>query len=85
MQNSTDPHDEPSVKLLLSALSWLTARRRLHPDAATRSAIAHHLRLLVMHPASDTFDIQAALYMAGRAGMDADGLLAGFAGAAKCH
>lgn len=38
-----------------------------------------------MHPASDTFDIQAALYMAGRAGMDADGLLAGFAGAAKCH
>ena len=80
MRNSKDGQDQPSVSLLLAALSWLTARRRRPPDRATQSAIAHHLHLLVLHPASDSFDIQAALYMAGRAGIDADGLVARFSG-----
>lgn len=79
MRNSKDEH-KPSVSLLLAALSWLTAKRRCPPDPATRSAIAHHLHLLVLHPASDSFDIQAALYMAGRAGIDANGLIASFSG-----
>ncbi|MGH8684039.1 MAG: hypothetical protein ACREUM_01670 [Nitrosospira sp.] len=82
MQHSKDRHDKPSVRLLLAALSWLTTRRRQPPDPATQSAIAHHLHMLVLHPASDSIDIQAGFYMAGRTGMDADGLLARFAGIA---
>jgi hypothetical protein len=80
MKNSRDEQDKPSVSLLLAALSWLTSRRGRPLDPAMRSAIAHHLYLLVMHPASDSFDIQAALYMAGRAGIDAGGLVARFSG-----
>jgi hypothetical protein len=34
--------------------------------------------MLVLHPASDNFDVQAAFYMASKAGMDAEGLLARF-------
>jgi hypothetical protein len=86
MRNPRDPYDQSSVRLLLAALSWLTTRRRQPLDSITRSAIARHLHMLVLHPASDSFDIQAALYMAGRAGMDAEGLLARFAGiAASLH
>ncbi|WP_151898900.1 hypothetical protein [Nitrosospira lacus] len=80
MKNSKDEQDKPSVSLLLAALSWLTSRRRRPLDPATRFAIAHHFHLLVLHPASDSFDIQAALYMAGRMGIDADGLVARFSG-----
>jgi hypothetical protein len=36
--------------------------------------------LLVLHPASDSIDIQAGLYMARRTGMDAAALLARYAG-----
>jgi hypothetical protein len=43
-------------------------------------AIAHHFHLLVLHPASDSIDIQAGIYMADRAGMDAAALLARFRG-----
>lgn len=82
MKNFKDQHDKPSVKLLLAALSWLTTRRRRPPDLATQSAITHHLHMLVLHPASDNIDIQAGFYMAGRTGMDADGLLARFGDAA---
>ena len=77
MKNFKDQNDKPSVRLLLAALSWLTNRPR-HSDAATQLAIAHHIHMLLLHPASDSFDVQAALYMAGKAGMDADGLLARF-------
>ncbi|KIO48219.1 hypothetical protein [Nitrosospira sp. NpAV] len=80
MKNFRNDQDKPSVSLLLAALSWLTSRRQRPPDPAMQSAIAHHLHLLVMHPASDSFDIQAAIYMAGRAGMDAGGLVARFSG-----
>ncbi|MDQ3186312.1 MAG: hypothetical protein M3Q16_07645 [Pseudomonadota bacterium] len=82
MQNFKDQHDKPSVKLLLAALSWLTTRRQRPLDLATQSAIAHHLHMLVLHPASDSIDIHAGFYMAGRTGMDADGLLARFGGIA---
>lgn len=81
MRNSRDQNDKPSVRLLLAALSWLTNRPR-HSDPATRLAIAHHIHMLLLHPASDSFDVQAAFYMAGKAGMDADGLLARFSAVA---
>jgi hypothetical protein len=77
MRNSRDQNDKPSVRLLLAALSWLT-NRPPHSDPATHKAIAHHIHMLVLHPASDSFDVQAAFYMAGKAGMDAEGLLARF-------
>jgi hypothetical protein len=49
-------------------------------------AIAHHFHLLVLHPASDSIDIQAGIYMADRAGMDAADLLARFPGiTARLH
>lgn len=77
MRNSRDQNDRPSVRLLLATLSWLVNRR--HPfDPATRLAIVQHIHMLVLHPASDNFDVQAAFYMASKAGMDADGLLARF-------
>ena len=86
MRNSKEQRDKPSVKLLLAALSWLTVKQRHPTDSATQLKISHHLHMLVLHPASDSFDIQAGLYMAGRAGMDADGLLARYVGvAAKLH
>jgi hypothetical protein len=86
MRNSNDQYDNPSVRLLLALLSWLTARRRRPLDPTTQSAIARHLHMLVLHPASDSFDIPAALYMAGRTGMDTEGLLARFGGiAASLH
>jgi hypothetical protein len=56
--------------------------RPRHSDAATQQAIAHHVHMLLLHPASDSFDVQAAFYMAGKAGMDADGLHARFSSVA---
>ena len=53
---------------------------RVNADPATRVAIAHHFHLLVLHPASDSIDIQAGIYMADRAGVDATSLLARFPG-----
>ncbi|WP_143058180.1 hypothetical protein [Nitrosovibrio sp. Nv6] len=85
MQNSRSKHDRPSVRLLLAVLSWLTTRRRRLPDSATQAAIAHHFHLLVLHPSSDSIDIQAGIHMASRAGMDAAGLLARYSGAARLH
>jgi hypothetical protein len=77
MRNSRDKDDKPSVRLLLATLAWLV--NRPHPsNPATRLAIAQHIHMLVLHPASDNFDVQAAFYMASKAGMDADGLLARF-------
>jgi len=86
-------NDGPPVRLLLAVLSWLTTRSepiagrpntpntvRANSDQATRLAIAHHFHLLVLHPASDSIDIQAGIYMADRAGMDAADLLARFPG-----
>ena len=81
MRNSRDQNDKPSVRLLLAALSWLTNRPR-HSDPTTHRAIAHHIHMLVLHPASDSFDVEAAFYMAGKAGMDAEGLLARFSAVA---
>lgn len=89
----------PPVRLLLAVLSWLTTRSGPIParpntpntgptkaDQATRLAIAHHFHLLVLHPASDSIDIQAGIYMADRAGMDAADLLARFPGiTARLH
>ena len=85
MQNRGTQYDRPQVKLLLAVLSWLTTRSRpnaVRPndDPATRKAIAHHFQLLVLHPASDSIDIEAGIYMADRAGVDATDLLARFAG-----
>lgn len=77
MRNCRDQNDRPSVRLLLATLSWLTHRSR-HPSAATQLAIAHHIHMLVLHPVSDNLDVQAAFYMASKAGMDAEGLLARF-------
>ncbi|MBA4142926.1 MAG: hypothetical protein H0X43_07950 [Nitrosospira sp.] len=86
MRNSKERDDKPSVKLLLAALAWLTTRRGRAPDPATQLAIAHHLHLLVLHPATDTIDVQAALYMASKTGMDATGLLARYGGiTARLH
>jgi len=83
-------NDGPPVRLLLAVLSWLTTRSgpmagrpnrgQAPADPATRLAIAHHFHLLVLHPASDSIDIQAGIYMADRAGMDAAALLARFRG-----
>jgi hypothetical protein len=56
--------------------------RPRHSDAATQQAIAHHVHMLLLHPASDSFDVQAAFYMAGKAGMHADGLRARFSSVA---
>ncbi|SCX60935.1 hypothetical protein [Nitrosospira sp. Nsp1] len=81
MRNSRDLNDKPSVRLLLAALSWLTNKPR-PGDPAMQLAIAHHIHMLVLHPASDSFDVQAAFYMAGKAGMDAEGLLARFSAVA---
>jgi hypothetical protein len=81
MRNLKSQYEKPSVRLLLAVLSWLTIRCHRLPDAATQSAIAHHFHLLVLHPASDSIDIQAAIHMAHRTGMDAAGLLARYAGA----
>lgn len=69
---------EPSVSLLLSVLSWLTSRQP--HDAAVRAAIAHHLYLLVRHPASDGGDIEAGFSMVNMAGLDACRLLSRFGG-----
>lgn len=87
-QNRRILNDKPQVKLLLAVLSWLTTRSRpsaLRPDAdpATRSAITHHFQLLVLDPASDSIDIEAGIYMAERAGVDARDLLARFAAATR--
>lgn len=87
MNNSTRPPLTPcyqglSVSLLLSALSWLTSRPSQAHDAAARSAIAHHLYLLVRHPASDGTDIEAAFAMVNMAGLDACRLLSRFEGRA---
>lgn len=71
--SSSSSRHEPSVSLLLSVLSWL-ASRQPH-DLAIRSAIAHHLYLLVRHPASDGTDIEAGFSMVNRAGLDACRLL----------
>lgn len=79
MQNIKSQHEPPPVKRLLAVLSWLTTRRGL-PDPIIRSAIAHHFHLLVLHPASDSIDIQAGIYMARRTGMDTAALLARYAG-----
>ena len=91
MPNRDTKNDGPPVRLLLAVLSWLTTRSgpiagrpntpntgRATADQATRLAIAHHFHLLVRHPASDSIDIQAGIYMADRAGMDAADLLARF-------
>jgi len=67
--------ERPSVWLLLSVLSWLTTLQRI-PDPAVQSAIAQHFHLLMLHPAADSIDIQAGIYMARRTGMDSAGLLA---------
>ena len=93
MQNRGTQYDRPQIKLLLAVLSWLTTRSRSNgdpPDAgcrnadhATRTAIAHHFHLLVLHPASDSIDIQAGIYMADRAGVDTASLLTRFAGLAR--
>jgi hypothetical protein len=85
MQNRGTQYDRPQVRLLLAVLSWLTTRARPNAarpnaDPATRTAIAHHFQLLVLHPASDSIDIEAGIYMAHRAGVDAAHLLACFAG-----
>jgi hypothetical protein len=77
MRNSRDKNNKPSVRLLLAALAWLTNRPR-PSDPTTQLAIAQHIHMLVLHPASDNFDVQAAFYMASKAGMDAEGLLARF-------
>ncbi|SFH29055.1 hypothetical protein SAMN05216299_105110 [Nitrosospira sp. Nsp14] len=93
MPKQDTKNDGPPVRLLLAVLSWLTTRSgpiaarpntantgRANADQATRLAIAHHFHLLVLHPASDSIDIQAGIYMADRAGMDAADLLARFPG-----
>ena len=88
MQTRGTPNGKPQVRLLLAVLSWLTTRSRPSAvrsnqpgtDAATRTAIVHHFQLLVLHPASDSIDIEAGIYMADRAGVDATVLLARFAG-----
>jgi hypothetical protein len=85
MQNRGTQNDRPQVRLLLAVLSWLTTRSRPsagrpEADSATRTAIAHHFQLLVLHPASDSIDIQAGIYMADRAGVSATALLVRFAG-----
>ena len=88
MQTRGTPNGKPQVRLLLAVLSWLTTRSRPSAvrsnqpdaDAATRTAIVHHFQLLVLHPASDSIDIEAGIYMADRAGVDATDLLARFAG-----
>jgi hypothetical protein len=87
-QNRGAPNDKPQVRLLLAVLSWLTTRSRSsavrnHADGATRTAITHHFQLLVLHPASDSIDIEAGIYMAERAGVDASDLLARFAGVTR--
>jgi hypothetical protein len=40
--------------------------RPRHSDAATQQAIAHHVHMLLLHPASDSFDVQAAFYKPAR-------------------
>jgi len=86
-------NDGPPVTLLLAVLSWLTSRSgplaghpntlRVSADKATRVAIAHHFHLLVLHPASDSIDIEAGIYMADRAGVDTASLLARFPGVTR--
>jgi hypothetical protein len=83
-------NDGPPVRWLLAVLSWLTSRSgplaghpnmpRVNTDQATRAAIAHHFHLLVLHPASDSIDIEAGIYMADRAGVDTASLLSRFPG-----
>lgn len=96
MPKRSTKNDGPPVRLLLAVLSWLTTRSgpmaarpntgRAKADPATRLAIAHHFHLLVLHPASDSIDIQAGIYMADRAGMNATDLLARFPGiTARLH
>jgi hypothetical protein len=83
MQNRGKSNEKPPVSLLLAVLSWLTTRPgavRTDADRVTRTAITHHFQLLVLHPASDNIDIQAGIYMAERAGVDANDLLARFVG-----
>ncbi|WP_146164559.1 hypothetical protein [Nitrosospira sp. Nsp2] len=85
IQNRGKSNEKPPVSLLLAVLSWLTTRSRpsaarTDADRVTRTAIAHHFQLLVLHPASDSIDIEAGIYMAERAGVDASDLLARFAG-----
>lgn len=82
MRNPGDQNKKPSVRPLLAALSWLTNRPR-HGDPAMQLAIAHHVRMLLLHPVLDSFDVQAAIYMARKAGMDADGILARSSNVAK--
>lgn len=81
MRNLRSQTEVLPVRGLLTLLSWLTTKRGLS-DPAIRSAIVHHFHLLVLHPASDSIDIQAGIYMARKAGMDAGGLLARYAGTA---
>lgn len=84
LPSSSSTHHDPSVSLLLSALSWLTSRKP--HDLAVRSAIARHLYLLVRHPASDGTDIEAGFSMVNQAGLDACLLLSRVkGGAARMH
>ena len=77
--SSSKAQQRQSVRLLLSALSWLTTLQRI-PDPAVQSAIAQHFHLLILHPAADSIDIQAGIYMARRMGMDSARLLARYTG-----
>lgn len=71
---SSKAQERPPVRLLLSVLSWLTALRI--PEPAVQSAIAQYFHLLILHPAADSIDIEAGIYMARRTGMDSTRLLA---------
>lgn len=71
---SSKAQERPPVWLLLSVLSWLTALRI--PGPAVQSAIAQYFHLLILHPAADSIDIEAGIYMARRTGMDSARLLA---------
>lgn len=57
----------PPVKILLSAVAWLSARQRKTPSVDTLRAIVQHLQLLAHHPAAEPADLLAALRLASEA------------------
>ena len=62
----------PTVRTILAALLWLSARPRMHPaDPRALRALTRQLHRLVMHPDAIAEDLAVGMRLAGAACLDA--------------